>query len=230
MVGVEALARWRHPHGVLGAGNLLPRCESAGMLPELTRQMIRQALVVATHFGGPEEAPLPVAVNIHTEMATNPNFLGWLDELAQVHDFVPDALTFEILEDEFDGSAERAREGLDALCRRGYRLSIDDFGTGASGLQRLIDIPCDELKLAAAFVHGVHLDKRKAAIVESTIMMARRMGLTVVLEGVEHAEDLQWLTGHVPSDVQVQGFYLARPMSAGQLSLWAKARRTSRPS
>ncbi|MNZ72994.1 Oxygen sensor protein DosP [compost metagenome] len=122
------------------------------------------------------------------------------------------------------GSAlnEAQLEGLLHLRILGCQLSIDDFGTGVSNVQRLLELPFSELKLPSEFVRGMAQDGRKAAVVAGALIMARRMNLNVVVEGVETLDDLLAIKdlGHPV----MQGYFIARPMPGGQLLEWITMR------
>jgi EAL domain-containing protein (putative c-di-GMP-specific phosphodiesterase class I) len=120
------------------------------------------------------------------------------------------------------GDPRRATDVLERLRALGVRLSLDDFGTGHSSLSYLKRLPLDEVKIDRSFVIGMAEDSSDAAIVRSTIDLARHLGLAVVAEGVETAEVLDVLAS-LECDV-AQGFLLSRPLPAGELGAWLAAR------
>jgi EAL domain-containing protein (putative c-di-GMP-specific phosphodiesterase class I) len=131
-------------------------------------------------------------------------------------------LECEISEDTVMGDPRRATEVLERLRALGVRLSLDDFGTGHSSLSYLKSLPLDEVKIDQSFVTGMALDPSDAAIVRSTIDLARHLGLDVVAEGVETEDVLEVLVS-LDCDV-AQGFLLSRPLPADQLDGWLAAR------
>jgi EAL domain-containing protein (putative c-di-GMP-specific phosphodiesterase class I) len=120
----------------------------------------------------------------------------------------------------------RALDVLERLRALGVRLSLDDFGTGHSSLAYLKRLPLDEVKIDRSFVMGMSEDTNDAAIVRSTIDLARHLGLEVVAEGVESAEIMRDLAD-LSCDV-AQGFYLSRPLPASELGEWLAARGATR--
>jgi EAL domain-containing protein (putative c-di-GMP-specific phosphodiesterase class I) len=131
-------------------------------------------------------------------------------------------LECEISEDTVMGDPRRATDVLERLRELGVRLSLDDFGTGHSSLSYLKRLPLDEVKIDRSFVIGMADDPSDAAIVRSTIDLARHLGLEVVAEGVETAEVLDVLAA-LECDV-AQGFLLSRPLPAAELDGWLAAR------
>jgi EAL domain-containing protein (putative c-di-GMP-specific phosphodiesterase class I) len=101
------------------------------------------------------------------------------------------------------------------------RLSIDDFGTGYSNLSQLRDLPFDELKLDRSYVHGGEDWKRAAAILESSVDIAKKLGMTIVAEGVETLDDWRWVE-RLGCD-QVQGWFTAKPMPGDQIQSWIES-------
>jgi EAL domain-containing protein (putative c-di-GMP-specific phosphodiesterase class I) len=122
----------------------------------------------------------------------------------------------------------RALAVLERLRALGVRLSLDDFGTGHSSLSYLKRLPLDEVKIDRSFVMGMTEDDNDAAIVRTTIDLARNLGLDVVAEGVETAAILRDL-GDLSCDI-AQGFFLSRPLPAGELDDWLAARTGATPS
>jgi EAL domain-containing protein (putative c-di-GMP-specific phosphodiesterase class I) len=118
--------------------------------------------------------------------------------------------------------AARSQQVMAGLRSLGVRLSIDDYGTGYSSLSYLRALPVDELKLDRSFVGQLTSDARAAAIVRSTLQLSRDLGMTMVVEGVEDAETLDALRGW--GCEYAQGYFIARPMAAGQLFPWLRAR------
>jgi EAL domain-containing protein (putative c-di-GMP-specific phosphodiesterase class I) len=112
---------------------------------------------------------------------------------------------------------------LNELAALGVKLSIDDYGVGQASLAYLKSLPVDELKLDRSFITAITESPRNAAIVQSTIMLSHALGLSVVAEGVETAEEMEWLRTN-GCDV-AQGYRIAKPMGAGELAGWVAAHR-----
>jgi EAL domain-containing protein (putative c-di-GMP-specific phosphodiesterase class I)/ActR/RegA family two-component response regulator len=224
LMGVELLARWEHPtHGLLVPGQFLPAIERAGLMDTLTWRMLEIALRLSTEHLHDHGQALPVAVNIPPRMLDLPDFVPQLLVLLERYPVRPQMLTLEIVEQSSRQMAVVQFENLLRLRMAGCRLSIDDFGTGASNIQRLLEMPFNELKIPAEFVRGMADDRRKSAVVEGAMFMARKMDLDVVVEGVESEED--FLALQSLGQPSVQGYFIARPMAEAALLSWVEATR-----
>ncbi|CAM3914462.1 EAL domain-containing protein [Pseudomonas wadenswilerensis] len=219
LAGVEALVRWQHPSlGLLGPGQFFPLVEGAGLLETLSWHVLDQALAFSVRFREHKGQPLPVAVNIAPQMLVRDDFAAQVIAALQRHDVPASALTLEVIETHGCQLDSTQLEGLLHLRILGCQLSIDDFGMGVSNLQRLLELPFSELKLPSEFVRGMADDGRKAAVVAGALIMARRMEMKVVVEGVETVDDLMAIKA-LGSPV-MQGYFIARPMAGEDLCQW----------
>jgi EAL domain-containing protein (putative c-di-GMP-specific phosphodiesterase class I) len=218
VVGVEALVRWNHPErGLLYPDVFLPLAEQAGLMRRLALDVLERSLrdLRAWRAAGHE---LSVAVNLSV---SNLQDVALPDQVAMLLDAFsvpPAALTLEITEDVLMADAARSQQVMAALRRLGVSLSIDDYGSGYSSLAYLKALPVDELKLDRSFVTHLTTDDRSAAIVRSTLQLARDLGMTMVAEGVEDAASLAALRSW-GCDL-AQGYHIARPMPAGAFPAW----------
>ena len=219
LAGVEALARWQHPtQGLLNPGQFLDALEKAGLIPALTWHMLDAALELSRDVLNVSGCALPVAVNISPVMLEQPDFVQRLLSMLERYALCPHVLTLEVVEQSAGQLAVAPFESLLRLRMAGCRLSIDDFGTGASNIRRLLDMPFSELKIPAEFVNGLSEDSRKSAVVDGALVMARQMQLDVVVEGVETQADYEALL--LLGDPIIQGYFIARPMPRDQLLDW----------
>ncbi|MDB6142590.1 MAG: response regulator/EAL domain protein [Pseudomonas sp.] len=226
LLGVEALVRWRHPqHGLLSPGSFITAVEGAGLIGALTWRMLELALTLSADILRERGEALPVAVNIAPVMLDDDHFSDRVLALLTRFRLPAEVLTLEIVECSASRTSTLQLEGLLRLRMHGCHLSIDDFGTGASNIQRLLQLPFSELKIPAEFVRGMASDGRKSAVVVGALIMARRMGLNVVVEGVETVSDYQAL--QALGRPVVQGYYIARPMSEAALRKWMVERTTA---
>ncbi|WP_346829320.1 EAL domain-containing response regulator [Pseudomonas abietaniphila] len=219
LAGVELLARWEHPeHGLLMPGRFLPLIERAGLMGALTWHMLELALSLSHQRLLSHGHALPVAVNVPPVLLDQPDFIPRLLVLLERFPVRPQMLTLEVVEQSARQLAVVQFENLLRLRMAGCRLSIDDFGTGASNIQRLLELPFSELKIPAEFVRGLADDRRKSAIVGGALFMAQKMALDVVVEGVETADDYDALLmlGHPV----IQGYFIARPMPEADFLNW----------
>jgi diguanylate cyclase (GGDEF)-like protein/PAS domain S-box-containing protein len=220
VAGVEALVRWQHPErGLLYPDVFLPLAEEIGMMDRLTDWVLRVAIRQVKRWNR-EGSYLRVAVNLSAQDLRDGRISESIARLIALYGIDPRQLCLELTETTVTTEADRAAEALRALSRLGIRISIDDFGTGYSSLSHLKQFPVDELKIDKQFVIGMATDPDDAAIVSSTIELAHRLGVDVVVEGVEDraAYDAVAQLGAE----YAQGFGISHPLTAKAFETWLK--------
>ena len=223
VLGVEALVRWQHPvHGLLAPGRFIETIDAEGLTVPLTWRVLDQALQLSAQVMREQGKALSVAVNIDPQVLQQADFFEQIMQALAHHGVPAHALTLEILEQDAARPEAWQLEGLLRLCMKGCKLSIDDFGMGASNIERLLQLPFSELKIPTEFVRGMAEDARKSAVVAGAMLMAQRLSMSVVVEGVETAEDFHYLLAL--GDPAVQGYFIARPMAAAELLQWIAQR------
>ncbi|MEY2534783.1 MAG: diguanylate cyclase [bacterium] len=215
---VEALVRWQHPtRGLLAPGSFIALAEQTGAMPDLTRHVVDAALAQCASWRE-RGLDLGVAVNVSAATLLDAAWADDVDAALARHRVPPSRLRIEVTEDTVMVDPERALALLQRLAGRGVGVSLDDFGTGHSSLALLKHLPVDELKIDRTFIRDLLVDDADAAIVQTVVDLGRRLGLTVVAEGVEDAATLDRLAG---AGVAVaQGFHIARPLPAAELEQW----------
>ncbi len=215
--GVEALVRWVHPRrGLLLPGEFLPLAEHTGLGRALTAFVVDRALEEM------QSRDLSVAVNLGPADLLDLGLPSEIDRMLRRRRFQPERLRLEVSEDVVMADPGRTLEVLAGLRAIGVATALDDFGAGHASLGHLKALDVDELKIDRSFVSGLPDDERDAAIVYATIELARRLGMRVVAEGVESAENWDALA-RMPCD-EAQGFYLSRPLTADALGAWLRER------
>jgi EAL domain-containing protein (putative c-di-GMP-specific phosphodiesterase class I) len=215
MVGVEALARWQHPsRGLLLPDAFLPFFEQAGLMAELTVRVLElgAAQIRQWRRAGTD---LQLSINLAPSALLRPELIDSIIDTLVQYDLAPGNLTVEITENAMMLDLDRSRRALTELRDLGVQLSLDDYGTGYCSLTYLRDLPLDEVKIDRSFVMGLVPGSTDAAIVASTVELARTLGLRTVAEGVEDPEVLDFLSG-LRCDIG-QGFLLGRPVAAEYL-------------
>lgn len=191
VVGVEALLRWQHPiRGVLCPVEFIPLAEETGLIVPIGRWVLEQACRQMGEWQHRASCPdaLRLYVNLSGREFQQPQLVAGLMQTLVRTDFEPRKLTLEITESAAIADVQTAVTTLAALKAQGIRIALDDFGTGYAALNSLKHLPIDELKIDVGFVAGlgsVHLD---TAIVRAVTGVAKALGLGVVAEGVETAE------------------------------------------
>jgi diguanylate cyclase (GGDEF)-like protein len=216
MVGVEALLRWAHPsHGLVAPTVLVPIAEQSGLIPEIGQWVLHQAWAEQQRWQRQLGVDLAVSVNVSAHQLMSAGFVESVKAVLDTATTAPYLLTLELTESVLVRNAERALLVLRDLKRLGVTLALDDFGTGYSSLSYLKRFPVDVVKIDQTFVADIGRDLATDAIVDAVIQLAHILGMTVVAEGVETAEQHHTLADLGCDDCQ--GFYFARPMTSADL-------------
>ena len=212
---VEALARWNHPHrGLVLPSHFITLAEEMGAIDALGAWVIRAACRQLSSWHKAGIGPVAMSVNVSAHQLRSDSLYNTLvTELDEVP-FDVGALELEITETAFMQDIETARNTLNKISALGIKLSVDDFGTGYSSLSQLKVLPVDAIKIDQSFMQNLPDDSDNTTIVGATIAMARRMGLTVVAEGVCSLEQLRFLKENHCD--QAQGYLFALPCPADE--------------
>jgi diguanylate cyclase (GGDEF)-like protein len=222
LVGVECLARWQHPaHGEVAPEDFVAVAEHTGQLSRLTEVVLTEGLRRCSQWAQADR-PLSIAVNLSVRTLLDSRFPDQVEALLERYEVAPAQVTFEISEPGMLGDIERVLPTLYRLRDLGVRLSVDDFGTGASSLSYLRQWPVQEVKIDDSFVQGMATDSGDLAIVRAVISLAREFGLTVIAEGVESELTLDLLE-EMGCEIG-QGYLFSRPLPYERLEAWFSAR------
>ncbi|MEK8051604.1 EAL domain-containing protein [Ideonella sp. DXS22W] len=217
--GAEALVRWQHPErGLVPPLQFIPFAEQTGFIRQLTLWMVEQAAAAQAALARANVRR--VSVNLSTRDLMDQELPDKLDEILHRHRAKAEGFCLEITESAIMDDPARAEATLNQLASRGYKLSIDDYGTGYSSLAYLRRLPVSELKIDKSFVMGMERSSGDATIVRSTIDLAHNLGLTVVAEGVENEAILKLLHG-LKCD-EGQGYHMSKPLPLAQFHDWAQ--------
>ncbi|MDQ1510447.1 MAG: hypothetical protein QOG50_2291 [Actinomycetota bacterium] len=212
IVGLEALARWPHPEiGLVMPEVFVPIAEETGLIVPLGDWAINAAVAALRGWVDAGIAARPVAVNVSARHLSETSFIDKVARILDSHDIQPDFLELEITESVFMRDLSRMTATLLELRDLGVRLSIDDFGTGFSGLSYLAGLPIDSLKIDQSFVAHVRRASDYAPIIDAIIGLAHALHLNVVAEGVESVEQARFLIEHGCSEMQGYLFNAACP-------------------
>ena len=215
VVAVEALVRWQHPvHGLLPPAAFIPAAERTGLIRPVTLAVLDRALAHAARLHA-DGRPLAVSVNLSVRDLLDVGFPQEVERALLRHGVDRSCLELEVTETMAMVDPNLSLRVLHDLAELGVRLSVDDYGTGYSSLAYLQRLPVQRLKIDRSFVMGMVHDAASAAIVRSTIELARNLGLTVVAEGVE--DDATLLALRDMGCAVAQGFGLGRPVPADRL-------------
>ena len=213
IVGAEALVRWMSPgKGLIPPGKFIPVAEETGLIIPLGEWILRTACETAAAWRREGLPPITMAVNLSAVQFRSQSLPAAIDNILRETGLPPEMLELELTEGIIMSDAEGTIEKLKFFKNMGIKLSIDDFGTGYSSLSYLRRFPIDKLKIDQSFVRDLMTDAGDAAITNSIIALAKGLGLRVIAEGVETAEQLDYLKAHGCDEIQ--GFYFSKPLPA----------------
>ncbi|MET8119112.1 bifunctional diguanylate cyclase/phosphodiesterase [Micromonospora sp. NPDC005189] len=213
--GVEALIRWRHPRrGWLNPADFIRPVENSEQLGTFTRYVLDKALGVAASWAR-DGLDVPISVNLSARSLLDPRLPAEIADALRRHQVPPHRLVLEITETVVMSELEVIDEVLATLRSMGVQLAVDDFGTGFSSLTFLTRIAVDELKVDRSFVVRMADSPEAAAIVRTTVGLAHELGLRVVAEGVETAEQRMALAEL--GCTSAQGYHFFKPMPADKI-------------
>ena len=215
LVGAEALVRWRDADGdFISPGRFIPLAEESGLIVPLGDLVLRMACRQA-HAWHQKYVDAPrIAVNISSQQFYQSDLQQTIMKALFEAGTKPSLLQLELTESILMRDVEKTIGTLDYLKNTGITLAIDDFGTGYSSLAYLTRFPIDALKIDRSFVMDVEARNDSATICAAIIAMARQLGLTVIAEGVETVEQVEFLRSHDCD--QIQGYLFSRPISAAE--------------
>jgi len=223
-IGVEALVRWRHPRwGIVGPAEFIGIAEETGIIRELGLHVLEVACRQwqAWHVAIDDEPTVTMSVNVSPRQLRHPDFVKDVSRILVKTGLLPSHLTLEITESFMVDDPASARARLHELKTLGVRISMDDFGTGYSSLASLQDLPLDILKIDKLFVDHVAEDPRRTAFAQAIIRMGKTLGLGLIAEGVETAEQAERLQSL--GCRFAQGFYFSRPVPPEEIQRMLQA-------
>ncbi len=225
LTGFEALARWQHPErGMISPGAFLPAIARGGLYDRLGEVMLYQSLTALRDWDRAGFDVPGVSVNFSADELRNPRLFDKVRWELDRFDLPPSRLTVEILEDVVARSEDdTTTRNIAALSRLGCPIDLDDFGTGHASIANIRRFDVNRIKIDRSFITHVDTDRDQQNMVAAILMMAERLGLETLGEGVEshgeHAMLAQLGCGHV------QGYSIARPMPLSETIGWMTAHR-----
>jgi diguanylate cyclase (GGDEF)-like protein len=206
LIGAESLLRWNHPQrGVIAPGAFIDVAEQTGLIVPIGDWVLRSACEQLRLFG----ADLKLAVNVSPRQFSDPAFVDNLQRVLMETGANPRQLTLEITEGLAIGDIGHSIATMNELKKLGIKFSVDDFGTGYSSLSYLHQLPIDELKIDQSFVRNISTSPENEVIVDTIIVMAQQLNLTIVAEGIETTDELNYLKSRQCN--YFQGYHFARP-------------------
>ena len=218
LVGVEALIRWRHPErGLVPPSAFIGQAEKSGLIVAIGDWVLEAACAqLAAWAKHPAASRLSIAVNVSAGQFHGSGFVERVRAILAHSGADPRLLKFELTESMLVHDAEDMAERIGALRAHGIGFALDDFGTGYSSLNYLRRLPLDQLKIDQSFVRDMLANSSAAGIVQAIVHLAASLGLDLVAEGVEHAE--QWRHLRDLGCERFQGYLFAAPMPVADLA------------
>jgi diguanylate cyclase (GGDEF)-like protein/PAS domain S-box-containing protein len=216
IIGVEALLRWRHPElGVVRPDVFIPIAEGSGLIVPIGAWVLETACTAARRWAERFATPLSVAVNVSSVQFREPHFGETVKQVLDRCGLDPSLLQLELTESTLMQPTRQLQRVLSRLDALGVQLSLDDFGKGYSSLEYLRRLPLEFLKIDRSFVQGLTSGSHDPVIVSIVMTLGRQLGLTVIAEGIETDEQLDFLSEQgCPC---VQGFLFSRPVPEDEL-------------
>jgi diguanylate cyclase (GGDEF)-like protein len=213
LIGAEALLRWQHPEkGMIPLADFIHVAEETGLILLIGDWVVREACTQLLKW-----PDLPhLAINISHKQFRQPKFHQKIAAILAEFEMVKPRLTLEITEGSLIEDIDATIEKLQALQSMGIGISIDDFGTGYSSLAYLRRFPLNQLKIDQSFIHDINSDANDSVIVETIIGMAKHLGLSVIAEGVETSEQVQFLRDN--NCKGYQGYLFSIPLAADEFT------------
>lgn len=216
--GFEALLRWIHPQkGAIAPATFIPIAEESGLIVPIGTWVVKEACRQLREWLDEGHEVESVAVNLSARQFHDQSLAARIRNALVAFSLRPGQLEVEITESTLMENTDATQAILGELSRLGVRLSIDDFGTGFSSLAYLKRFRVDNLKTDSSFVRDIGTDPDDAAIVRAIVSLARSLQQRVIAEGVETAEQVEFLT--VCGCDEAQGYYFAAPLPAHALKL-----------
>jgi diguanylate cyclase (GGDEF)-like protein/PAS domain S-box-containing protein len=217
ITGVEALVRWQHPQrGMVSPAEFIPLAEETGLILLLGHRVLEIACtLLASWRHRPATCELTMAVNVSARQFRHVEFVRQVRSVLEMTGADPERLKLELTESVLVDDMASIVSKMTALKDMGVRFALDDFGTGYSSLTYLKQLPLDQLKIDQSFVRDVLTDANDAAIARTVIALARSLGLGVIAEGVETADQRDFLARE--GCHAFQGYFFGRPMPADAL-------------
>lgn len=218
----EALLRWNHPErGAISPAIFIPVAEEIGIISQIGQFVLEEATRQCTSW----PSDVSVAVNVSSLQFQQSDVCSVIAEALEHSGLSACRLEVEVTESAMLDNVAETTTTLSRLAKTGVRISLDDFGTGFSSLSYLHTLPLDKVKIDRSFIENIHDDTRSLVLLSGVAHLANELGLAVVIEGVETAEQMHLLCEKVHVD-EMQGYLFGRAMPAGDIRELLQAQRS----
>ena len=215
ITGAETLVRWRHDDSIVSPAEFIPLAEQSGLIVPIGHWILEQACLFAKKLVTIGHHDIVVAVNVSPRQFSHPGFIESVKAVLEKTELPAKNLELEITEGVIMHNEEETLEALHHLKSLGIQLSIDDFGTGYSSLSYLKRFPVDKLKIDQSFIRDSHNNQEDITLVNTIVTMGKSLGLSLIAEGVEEQEHVDFLN-QIACD-EIQGYWFSRPLEQEDL-------------
>jgi EAL domain-containing protein (putative c-di-GMP-specific phosphodiesterase class I)/CheY-like chemotaxis protein len=213
LASAEALVRWKHPElGMISLGLFIPFFEENGLIQRLDRYVWQEVSNQIACWKKKYGFSVPVSVNVSRVDIMNPGLVKEIEDIVKEAGITPNDLYLEITESAYAEDSDKIVEAAGMLRALGYKIEMDDFGTGYSSLNTLSVLPIDVLKLDMDFIKHLHTSPKSLRLIELVVDIARFLGASVVVEGVENSD--QYNTLKKAGVNIIQGYYFSVPVDS----------------
>ncbi len=220
ITGIETLVRWRHNEEIVSPADFIPLAEKSGLIVPIGKWILEQACLFAKQLVQSGYNDIVVAVNVSPRQFSHPQFIQTVKDALLKSELAARNLELEITEGVFMHNEVNTIAVLQHLKGLGVELSIDDFGTGYSSLSYLKQFPVDKLKIDQSFIRDCHNNEEDKAIINTIIGLGKNLGLSLIAEGVEELEHVDFLK-EMACD-EIQGYWFSRPLEKDVLLSFLK--------
>ncbi|MEL7647610.1 MAG: EAL domain-containing protein [Sedimentibacter sp.] len=223
IVGLEALVRWKHPdEGFISPADFIPVAEETGQIYLLEQRIVKNALIQKMKWDKSGFNDVVLSLNLSSKTLISDSNFRQIEAILEDFDMDYSKIVFEITETVLISNIELAMERLNKLKEIGLQIALDDFGTGYSSITYLKKFPIDIIKLDKSFVNSITGRDRDVSIVKFILLLANDLNMSVVAEGIESADQLEYLK--IINCQMGQGYYIGMPSPAEDISILLEQR------
>ena len=208
-VGFELLMRWQSAEGIISPDQFIPLAEELGLIIEMTELALERGLIDLKLWGQARKN-LYLSVNLAPQHFVKDTLVPYIVQLLNNHQLPAQSLRLEVTESAFMFEPEKAIQTMLALSKLGVKLALDDFGMGFSSLSYLKRLPLDIIKIDRSFISGIDINEADEAIVDTSLVLAKRLNMQCVAEGVETKVQLDYLASK--NCHHIQGYLYSKPV------------------
>ena len=213
--GAEALVRWKKPDGtIIYPDQFVPIIERSGQIIQVDYFMYQQVFQFISERFKAGKSIVPISINVSRQHFKKLEIINYVKSLQRVYDIPPQYVEFEITETVCMEDTAKAMNFIRTFHEMGFKVSMDDFGSGYSSLYLLSELPIDIIKMDKCFLQSEDLQDKERVIISNIINMTHQLDITALCEGVETSQQSEFLTS-VGCDIQ-QGFYFSRPVTGAK--------------